>query len=99
MSKSWPAQYCLNMAMAVDQFLSAVLGGHPDDTISQRLGRAKLSGGGLIVKASCFLVDGLALVLFKDKDHCVSSLEGKTHARELWNWGGNRSMIKVEDLK
>lgn len=85
------------MAMAVDQFASTVLGGHPDDTVSQRLGRAKLAGGGTVVTTMVTIVDTLALVLVGEKDHCVNSLSGKTNAKELWNWGGSRDQIKVQD--
>jgi len=90
-------QYLLNMAMAVDQFASTILGGHPDDTVSQRLGRAQLSGGGIVVTTMAGLVDFLAHVLVGEKNHCVNSLSGKTHARELWNWGGTRDQVKVQD--
>lgn len=90
-------QYLLNMAMAVDQFASTLLGGHPDDTVSQRLGRAKLSGGGVIVRFFAELVDALAFILVQEKNHCVNSLRGKTMARELWNWGGSRDMIEVKE--
>lgn len=89
-------QYAINMLMATDQFLSTIMGGHPDDTISQRLGRAKLAGGGPVVNFAAAFVDALALVLFREKYHCLRSLNGKTSARELWNWGGNRSMVKTE---
>jgi hypothetical protein len=91
-------QYALNMLMAVDQFLSTVLGGHPDDTISQRLGRAKVSGGGWVVTSCAGIVDALAFILARESNHCVRSLEGKALARELWNWGGSRDQVKVEDI-
>lgn len=83
------------MVFAVDQFLSTVLGGHPDDTISQRLGRASLAGNRT---ADLFrvLVDGLA-GLAGESDHCVNSLYGSTMVKEIWNWGGYRSDMKLEE--
>lgn len=96
-------QYLLNMAMAVDQFASTLLGGHPDDTISQRLGRAKVDARehgrspSIAIWISVFVVDFLAYLLAREKNHCEASLEGKTRALELWNWGGSRSMSHVED--
>lgn len=85
--------------MAIDQFASTILCGHPDDTISQRLGRAKLAGkNGFIVIYSIKLVDWLAKVIVNEDDHCVNSLKGKSMARELWNWGGSRADSKVEDV-
>lgn len=85
------------MIMAFDQFFSAILGGHPDDTMSQRLGRAKVSGGGFIVLFFAGAVDLLAYLLAGENNHCVNSLSGKTMAKEIWNWGGSRDLIKVED--
>lgn len=83
-------QYAYNMLMALDQFISAVLGGHPDDTVSQRLGRASLSSPGPGVQFFRRLVDTLAWILVRQKDHCISSLDGKEGVKELWNWGGER---------
>jgi hypothetical protein len=91
-------QYALNMAMAVDQFLSTVLGGHPDDTVSQRLGRAQLHQVKW-TKPFQIAVDFAALVLVGERNHCLNSLSGKTMAKELWNWGGSRADILVEEVK
>lgn len=86
--RGWLTQYVINMAMAIDQFLSTVLGGHPDDTISQRLGRAIESGQPhWAARAGAAFVDLLALALFSEKNHCLESLKGKSMAAELWNWG------------
>ena len=90
-------QYLLNMLMAVDQFLSTLLLGHPDDTISQRLGRAKLAKKTGIVIWCGAAVDFMAWVLVREKDHIINSMRGKTLAKELWNWGGSRSDVKVEE--
>ena len=89
-------QYLINLLMAVDQFLSTVLGGHPDDTISQRLGRAHLSGNRGLTDKVRSIID-FVCELFGEKDHCVNSLFGRTNAKELWNWGGSRRQIKVDD--
>ena len=84
----------MNLIMAVDQFLSTVLGGHPDDTLSQRLGRAHLAGTKWTEPLRIF-VDTLAHPF--DKNHCLNSLKGKTNAREVWNWGASRTDIRVEE--
>lgn len=92
------SQYLLNMLMAIDQFASTILGGHPDDTISQRLGRAIIAGEkSVAIKISVSIVDMLAKVLVGERDHCINSLKGKTDAREIWNWGGSRDMVKVDE--
>lgn len=90
-------QYALNMLMAVDQFLSTVLGGHPDDTVSQRLGRAQAIGGNRITRTAAGTVDALAYYVAGEKNHCANSLTGRTSAKELWNWGGDRSQVKVTE--
>jgi len=84
-------QYLYNMFFAIDQFASTVLGGDPDDTISERLGRAYLAKPGPVVKAAKWTVDLLALTLVGQKNHCISSLDGKSGVKELWNWGGVRT--------
>lgn len=88
-------QYLVNLLMGIDQFVSTILGGHPDDTISQRLGRAKVHGGGVVVNFFSLTVDSIAYFLAGESNHCVASLSGKTSAKEIWNWGGDRSDIKV----
>lgn len=89
-------QYFLNMLFALDQFLSTILGGHPDDTISQRLGRAHMAG---VKAAEPFRVtlDWLVLILFGEDNHCLRSLSGRSSVKELWNWGGSRKYMDVED--
>lgn len=84
------------MLLAFDQFISTVLGGHPDDTVSQRLGRAHVAG---YKRTEPFriAVDFLAYVLVGEDNHCLRSLSGKTMAKEIWNWGGSRNLLNVED--
>ena len=91
------AQYLMNLAMGFDQMLSTILGGHPDDTVSQRLGRAQISGAGPKTLIAIRFVDLVAWIATGETEHCVKSLSGKTNARELWNWGGSRDQIQVED--
>lgn len=90
-------QYLINLVFTIDQFLSTILGGHPDDTVSQRLGRASLAGNEA-AEPFRMAVDLLAFVVSGEINHCVNSLSGKTMAKEIWNWGGSRSDIKVEEL-
>lgn len=40
--------WIINMLLGFDQLGNAVVGGHPDETISSRLGRLKLRNGGKI---------------------------------------------------
>lgn len=89
-------QYLINLVFAMDQLLSTILGGHPDDTVSQRLGRAVLAGNN---KAYPFAraIDFLAWVIAGEEYHCFSSLHGNSSVKEIWNWGGQRSDVNVEE--
>jgi hypothetical protein len=89
-------QYLFNLLFAIDAFVSTILGGIPDDTISERLGRAYEARATLnyahviVVVTAKNIVDLLALIVAGQKNHCVESLKGKTGTKELWNWGGTR---------
>lgn len=89
-------QYLLNLVFSFDQLLSAILGGHPDETLSQRLGRAHLAGV-LWTEPMRFVVDLLFYLIEGLPDHCLRSLSGDSGVREIWNWGGSRDDIKVKE--
>ena len=91
-------QYAFNLFFAIDTFASTILGGDPDDTISERLGRAYLARTTLSIPHAAVIciardiVDGLALIvtLGHNKNHCVWSLTGNSGCQEVWSWGGTR---------
>jgi hypothetical protein len=89
-------QYCYNMLFAIDAFVSTILGGEPDDTISERIGRAYLARNTfnffhwLIITWANNLVNFLLYITAGQRNHCVMSLQGKTGTKELWSWGGTR---------
>ena len=62
-------KYIHNVLVGLDQFCNTILGGHPDETISARSGRAAQNGK-LWGKA---LSAGLNLV---QQDHCVRAMAG-----------------------
>jgi hypothetical protein len=62
-----PGPYWWNMLIATDQLANTTLAGDPDDTISQRLGRAQQEGS-WFADVACSFLD-----LFED-DHCQKSL-------------------------
>lgn len=67
------------LLIALDQFVNALCGGWPDETISSRAWRWELAG----VRAwPRRLIDGLAL-LFGDRDHCRESYESERTGRQL----------------
>jgi hypothetical protein len=87
-------RYLVNLFLAVDQVANTVLLGHPDETISSRLGRAIGQERYIWVKPLRILVDTL---FFFDKDHCKNSvmpLEQQNFREmvdyELWSWCKNR---------
>jgi hypothetical protein len=92
-------QYIFNIFLVIDQSLNALLGGHPDETLSSRLGRSKNKPRYKWVKYFRIFVD----ILFffdnvKNPDgsrirHCEKSimpLEQQNFREvidyELWSW-------------
>lgn len=68
-------QWGYNNFIALDNYRSSQLGGDPEETISSRLGKARLRGRS---KTFIFLADKVDLVfkVIKDQDnHCVASIE------------------------
>ena len=65
-------QYGLNVLEGHDNSVSAQFGGDPDESLSSRLGKARLRGSGWSIVAD--KVD-LAAELLGDKNHCNKSIE------------------------
>lgn len=63
--------YFLNVLIAIDQLLNALLAGDPDETISSRMGKYVVRGRGFIPCVLCKLLD----IVFREKDHCKNSIE------------------------
>jgi len=85
--KSFVTQYLYNWAVLLSQALSVLLGGHPDESISQRTGRAYLSNPKGWFRVQRFAIDMLLKALTGEADHCLNSLKGEANAKELWSWG------------
>lgn len=66
-------RYSINVWEGLDNFLSTVTGGDPDESVSSRLGKARERGSGWTPVA--FAVDLVARVFFNDLDHCKRSIE------------------------
>jgi hypothetical protein len=79
-------QYLYNLGVYLSQSISVVLGGHPDNSISERVGRAYLSGRRGLISVMRYIIDGLALIILREKNHCVESVSGEPRAKEIWNW-------------
>ena len=88
----------VNLFLAIDQLANTLLLGHPDETISSRLGRSKGKERYFWVRWFRIFVDKLFFFDYKiDKDgkkihHCEASilpLEQQTFRTldyELWSW-------------
>jgi len=66
--------YGLNVWEGFDNSASADTGGDPDDTISSRLGKARVKGS-LVLSVIADKVDLVALEIFSDVNHCARSIE------------------------
>lgn len=84
----WLGQYIYNNALAVDQYINAVLLGDPDESISGRTGRAIKSGNPKWwVKPLAYILDKLFEWLFNEKDHVLNAIEPEEkYEKELWSW-------------
>jgi hypothetical protein len=66
-------KYGKNYWLGVDNAMSALLLGDPDECISSRLGKAKIAGSKLGHVADA--VDLVAEEFFDDVDHCFNAIE------------------------
>jgi hypothetical protein len=64
-------QYGWNLLISLDQLLNTLLGGHPDETLSSRMGKYVQKGRGVIPCVLCKILD----VIFREKDHCIKNIE------------------------
>jgi len=83
-------RYLVNIFLTIDQMLNTVLLGHPDETLSSRLGRSIGHERYTWVKYLRRVVD---FIFFFEKDHCKASvmpLEQQNFRTlidyEIWSW-------------
>jgi hypothetical protein len=88
MARNFIEQYTFNIALALDQYINTLLLGDPDDSLSGRCGRAEATGKPKwFVKIARPTIDFIFLKLFKQVDHCKSSIELEENlGYELWLW-------------
>ena len=87
-------QLIYNLLIAIDQLVNTLLLGHPDETISSRLGRSMGKERYIWVKGFRIFVDTLFFFDTKGKKrHCQKSvmrLEQKNFRKfsdyEIWSW-------------
>ena len=66
-----------SVLIAVDQFINALLGGWPDETMSSRAWRWRVGG---VRSWPCTLIDGL---FFWEDAHCYQSYVSEREGRQL----------------
>lgn len=66
-------KYLLNLAIALDQFINALFGGNPDETISSAVGRKDLDGRWW-ARLARPCIDWI-FSLLGEEDHCYKSIE------------------------
>jgi hypothetical protein len=91
-------QWLYNILVITSQFISVILLGHPDESISQRTGRAYLQNPTGYFALQLKVIDFIVLVTLGEKNHCLKSLNGEAHAKEIWDWGGVKKIYTNEEL-
>lgn len=82
-------KFIYNLFVSLDQLLNTILLGHPDETLSSRLGRTIDKEKYIFVRVLRKLVD---LLFFWEKDHCKNSImptetiHFRGYDREIWKW-------------
>lgn len=87
-------QYSYNLLVLGSQFISTLLGGDPDTSISQRVGKAYLAHSEkYTIKTRLFklLKNSIDLLFYNclwkiEKNHCLNSLQGEKNTKVLWDW-------------
>jgi hypothetical protein len=69
-------RYLRRIAVSIDQLGNTIAGGHPDETISSRVGRSALRGDptGLFLEK---IINRLAVWLGDEPNHCRRMIERK----------------------
>ena len=75
----------MNVAITADRVGNVILGGDPNETISQRTARAREAGHRWAAVA-CRVLTMASRLLGSPGDHCTWSLAPGTSGRELWHW-------------
>lgn len=81
--------YLYNWGVLFSQFISVILGGHPDDSISERTARAYIyHKGSNTFKEKWFYyqLKFIDFIIFFEDNHTLNSISDECNAKELWKW-------------
>lgn len=88
-------RFIINLLIAIDQLANTVLLGHPDETLSSRLGRTVDNERYFWVKWLRCAVDWIFWITVRQEDHSLNSiidLEQQSFRNfdfEIWSWSKN----------
>lgn len=81
-------QYFINLLLSWSRFFNAIILGDPNESLSQRVGRAYLVCPNWFITAIKWVIDHIFWIIFDENNHVLDSLEGETNGREIWRWCG-----------
>lgn len=89
-------KYLYNYLVMLSQLASVVLGGDPDESISQRTARAYIwhkayNHGSFKQKWFSWQLEAIDLMFYNkiwkiEQNHCFNSLDGEKTSGEVWDW-------------
>ena len=85
-------QYFYNLLVWVSQTINVFLGGHTDQSLSERIGRRTVwyAGTGtwkeFIFMTLTAIINWAFRVVWGEKDHIGDSMNGETNVRQVWEW-------------
>jgi hypothetical protein len=85
-------QYIYNIFHAISCLISALTGGSPKESTSQRTAKAANAHylsptfKGMWFEIQERLIDGFFYYVFGEENHCQNSLVGETNTKEIWDW-------------
>jgi hypothetical protein len=95
---SFTSQYLYNIMVSVSRLISTFLGGHPNESISDRLGECAMAcPEKQPFKFMRECVDLLLYIVAGEVNHCLSSVNGEPKAKELWKWDVPRTDSRSTD--
>jgi hypothetical protein len=89
--KNKVARYCWNWLVMGSQILSVLLGGHPDESLCQRIAWAYITHKGTNTRKELIFTIAKRCInapfkLLGQEDHVMDSIAGEPWAGTVWDW-------------
>ena len=78
----WYLQYMFNIGVHLSQFVSVLLGGDPDETLSSRIGKATVKKKWFFVHVATPFINWLT----GEDNHCIKAIEFDEGKKTIWDW-------------